>query len=177
MAFAVPAQHRRAVMMAAAGLGGIILLVIVQALMTPSEDGFEELRSMGAVESPGTTVSPPAPAGSPETGIDRSRLRDPFCPVVPVGAPGSAPAVCASPAPPPGSQPVVLVDVFAEAGVRLARVQVGRLTFPNLHEGDSFATVLRVASLSERCGEFLLGDQRFALCEGETTFKAVPADR
>jgi hypothetical protein len=67
---------------------------------------------------------------------------------------------------------MTLLDVFLDAGVPHARTRVGPKVY-TLHVGDPF-DAYEVGSLAERCGEFLRGEERRTLCEGEE-WTAAPA--
>jgi hypothetical protein len=66
---------------------------------------------------------------------------------------------------------VGLEDIFAEGGVTLARMHVGKFTYANLRQGDTADGGFRVLSLADRCGEFEMAGSPFALCIGEQTSK------
>lgn len=167
-------EHRRAVIMGAVGVATIAVLLVFR-LFAGGDDDFGSPIDSAPVTTPVPQVNvpvPPAPAPAASPPVDPALLRDPFCPLVAApAAPESRPVVCRRGAAPPGRQVVRLNDIFAEAGIRLARMHVGPVTFPNLHEGDAFADSFRVVSLSERCGEFDFAGQPFSLCEGEETIK------
>lgn len=79
------------------------------------------------------------------------------------------------PPPPPPREPdrVSLLEVFTDQGGQVvASVRVNDTTY-QVGEGDEFATSYRVLDLDigTRCGEFLFGDDRFGLCEGDETLK------
>ena len=79
------------------------------------------------------------------------------------------------PPPPPARQPdrVSLLEVFTDqAGRVVASVRVNDVTH-QVGESDEFATSYRVLDLNvqTRCGDFLFGDDRFGLCEGDETLK------
>lgn len=79
------------------------------------------------------------------------------------------------PPPPPPRQPdrVSLLEVFTDQGGHVvASVRVNDTTH-QVGEGDEFATSYRVLDLDleSRCGDFLFGDDRFGLCEGDETLK------
>lgn len=79
------------------------------------------------------------------------------------------------PPPPPARQPdrVSLLEVFTDqGGTVVASVRVNDITH-QVARGDEFATSYRVLDLDirTRCGQFLFGDDRFGLCEGEETLK------
>jgi hypothetical protein len=68
---------------------------------------------------------------------------------------------------------VSLLEVFTNAAGRLvASVRVNDTTY-QVGPGDTFATSYRVLDLNRdtRCGQFLFGDDRFGLCEGEQVQK------
>lgn len=88
--------------------------------------------------------------------------------------PPATPSTTAAPAPPP-RQPdrVGLLEVFTDPGGQVvASVRVNDVTH-QVAEGNVFATSYRVVDLdiSTRCGQFLFGDDRFALCEGDEVLK------
>jgi hypothetical protein len=75
----------------------------------------------------------------------------------------------------PPRQPdrVSLLEVYRDQDERTtASVRVNDITYL-VKPGDSFATSYRVLSLDirTRCGQFLYGDERFALCEGDEVLK------
>ncbi len=168
-------EHRRAVILGAVGAAAIVALLVFRLFAggdssTPPAPVGPALPTAPVPSASVTAPSAPVPAPSPA--VDPALLRDPFCPLVgAAAAPGSAPVVCRPRTAPPGRQAVGLQDIFVEGGVRLARMHVGPITFPNLHEGDAFADSFRVVSLFERCGEFDSARQPFSLCEGEEAFK------
>lgn len=70
---------------------------------------------------------------------------------------------------PRASQRVELLEVFSDDAQRLvATVRVNDTVY-EVGEGDAFASNYQVVSLSQAdgCGQFLFGDDRFRLCEGE----------
>jgi hypothetical protein len=168
-------EHRRAAILGVAGGVAVIALLVFRVVgggagsSGPPAPVSPALPTTPVPSASVTGPSAPAPAASPA--VDPSLLRDPFCPLAAAAAPGSAPVVCRPRVAPPGGQAVGLEDIFVEAGVRLARMHVGPFTFPNLHEGDTFADSFRVVSLSERCGEFDSAGKPFPLCEGEEAFE------
>ncbi|MDQ3384881.1 MAG: hypothetical protein M3503_02540, partial [Actinomycetota bacterium] len=92
-------------------------------------------------------------------------------PVAPVDA-APAPATGSATEPRSG-QRVALLEVFVdEAGVTVATVRVND-TVHEVAEGTAFATSYKVVTLSvaDGCGQFLYGDDRFRLCEGEELLK------
>ena len=77
--------------------------------------------------------------------------------------------------PPPPRQPdrVGLLEVFTDPGGQVvATVRVNDTTY-QVADGDEFATSYRVLDLDirTRCGQFLFGDDRFGLCEGDEALK------
>ena len=88
---------------------------------------------------------------------------------------GTTPTTAAGPPPPPARQPdrVSLLEVFTDqGGTVVASVRVNDVTH-QVGEGAEFATSYRVLDLDigTRCGQFLFGDDRFGLCEGDETLK------
>ncbi len=159
--------------MGAVGLAAIGALLVFRLFAGGGDDDLAPLDPALAA-TPVLPLAAPAPAAPPPPSppVDPARLRDPFCPLVSAAAaPESAPVLCRRSPAPQGRQAVGLEDVFVEAGRRLARMHVGSLTLPNLHEGESFAGSFQVISLTDRCGEFQHGDDRFPLCEGEDVFR------
>jgi hypothetical protein len=164
-------EHRRAVIMGAVGLAATCALLVFRLFAGGGDDDLAAPLEPALLATPAPPVGAPAPP-SPPAPVDPALLRDPFCPLVTApAAPESAPVVCRRSPAPQGRQAVGLEDVFVEAGRRLARMHVGSLTFPNLHEGETFAESLRIVSLTDRCGEFEHAGNRFQLCEGEDVFR------
>ncbi len=142
----------------------------------------------------GTTTSVPTPQPPPPT-FPVYGSKNPFEPVIQVTPststtqttsntattthtthttqPGGTTSTTSVPSnnPDPG-QTVTLIDVFRDSnGTVQARVQVGSTVY-TVGEGDTFAGgTYRVVSLDAPCGQFLFGDARFSLCEGEQTLK------
>jgi hypothetical protein len=134
------------------------------------------------------TSAPPAPT-LPNGQFDVFATRNPFEPAVQVtdDTSGSGtgttpdtsggtttpsdttPPATGSPEPSAGTT-VALIDVFDQAGVTMARVQVGSTVY-TVAAGQTFATSYKVVSLSGTCGQFLFGDSPFSLCEGEQVIK------
>jgi hypothetical protein len=168
-------EHRRAVILGGIGVATIVALLVIRVFS--GGDGSDPYAGIGGALAPIPTPSagvttPAAAAPTPRPPVDPAVLRDPFCPLVSAAAsPESPPVVCQARPAPAGRRVVALVDVFVEGGVPLARMRVGPVSFPNLHESEAFAETLRVISLSERCGEFDASGTPFSLCEGEETFK------
>lgn len=161
-------EHRRAVILGSVGAAAIVALLVFRTLTGGGADSFAPVDAV-PVAPAAVTVPPSVPTTTP---VDPALLRDPFCPLVAeAAAPDAPPVTCRRRPPEAGRRLVGLEDVFIEGGVPLARAHVGSVTFPNLHEGDTFGDSFEVVSLSDRCGEFAFGEERFALCEGEETFK------
>ena len=161
--------------MGASGLAAVGVLLVFRLLAGGGDEDVTAPLDSALLTTPAPpagappATAPPSPASPP---VDPAQLRDPFCPLVSApAAPGSAPVVCRRSPPPPGRQAVGLQDVFVEAGTRLARMHVGSVTFPNLHEGETFAGSFRVVSLADRCGVFEHEGKSFPLCEGEDVFR------
>ncbi|MER3452514.1 MAG: hypothetical protein C4344_02170, partial [Acidimicrobiia bacterium] len=66
---------------------------------------------------------------------------------------------------------VALLEIFEDAGVRVANVRVDDTVYERLKPGDVFAGSYKVVSLERTCGTFLFGDDRFRLCVGEEVLK------
>jgi hypothetical protein len=166
-------EYRRAAIMGAVG-APIILALLVFRLLSGGDPGTPVLAGRVAAPVAAAGATPPTvPVPAPSLAVDPALLRDPFCPLVTApAAAGSEPVACRRGGEvPPGLQAVGLEDIFVEGGVRLARMQVGQFTYPNLHEGDAVAGAFRVVSLAERCGEFEAAGKAFSLCLGERAFK------
>lgn len=164
-------EYRRAAIMGVVGTPVIVALVIFRLLSGGAAGPAVTAGRLAAPVAPAGLTPPTVPVPAPAPAVDPALLRDPFCPLV--GAPGPAgpaPVACRRGAVPPGLQAVRLEDIFVEGGVRLARMQVGQVTFPNLHEDDAVGS-FRVVSLAERCGQFEAAGKAFSLCLGEQTFK------
>ncbi|MGH8972432.1 MAG: hypothetical protein ACRD0C_04430 [Acidimicrobiia bacterium] len=167
-------EHRRAVIMGAVGLAATCALLVFRLFAGGGDDDLGASLDAALSATPAIPVGAPAPTAppSPPSPVDPALLRDPFCPLVAASAaPETPPVVCRRSPAPQGRQAVGLEDIFVEAGRRLARMHVGSVTFPNLHEGETFAELLRVVSLTDRCGEFEHAGGRFQLCEGEEVFR------
>lgn len=168
-------EHRRAVLLGGVGVATILALLLFR--LFGGGGGSDPYAGISGVVAPtpapsaGVTTTPTA-VPTPPVAVDPALLRDPFCPLVTAAPSPDAPSVVCRARPVPGGRQVVgLVDIFVEGGVRLARMRVGPISFPNLHEGEAFADSFRVLSLSERCGEFDASGTPFSLCEGEEAFK------
>lgn len=190
------AGHRRALLLGGAGLAALALaLGATRLLGGGGEDPFADLPDVvaagtvaagtagaGGVPVPQAGAAPVAPApsavpaapkpGEHADGFETATLRDPFCPLVVAAAPGSAPVTCPEQTPAAPGQSMTLLDVFLDAGVPHARARVGPKVY-TLHVNDTF-DAYKVASLSDRCGEFVRGEERRPLCEGEE-WGAAPA--
>lgn len=164
-------EHRRAAIMGVVG-APVIMVLLIFRLLAPADSGMLPApvgpAPPAATIPPVAVITPPAPAPASSIPVDPALLRDPFCALVAVPP---APVGCQPRTVPPGRQAIRLEDIFAEGNVRLARMQVGRFTFPNLHEDDDVGGSFRVVSLSERCGEFEFAGNPFSLCEGEQAIR------
>lgn len=134
---------------------------------------------------PGVRSPTPTATGSPATSQPPESTevfegKDPFKPLIDAAAPGGGdgstpPPGAGTPSPGATGQPrdgtrVELLDIFMQDGVRFASVQVED-EIHNVKEGDTFAGSYRVVSLTDECGTFVLGDERFTLCIGQEVFK------
>jgi hypothetical protein len=103
--------------------------------------------------------------------------------MTPATIPGDSGAVDpASPVPPAQAQPPVavrqpdrvgLLTIYGDQnGQTTASIRVNDTTY-QVARGDSFAASYQVISLDPytRCGDFLFGDDRFRLCEGDEVMK------
>ena len=161
-------------------LGGVVALAAVYLLFfsggdtAPSADGGTPFVPGQRTVTPTVTASP-QPSAPPESS-EVFEGKDPFKPLIDVAGPGETP-------PPGGGTPtpgatggtrtgtrVELVDIFMQDGVRFASVRVSGESH-NVKEGDTFAGNYRVVSLTDECGTFVLGDERFTLCIGQEVFK------
>jgi hypothetical protein len=122
----------------------------------------------GDVGTGGDTATIPPPDLGPETPA-----------TIPADNGGSAPPPDSSPTPttttvPPRQQDRVgLLEVYTDQSARaVASVRVNDTTY-QVARGDRFANSYQVISLdvSSRCGDFLFGDDRFRLCEGDEVRK------
>lgn len=112
-----------------------------------------------------------APAAAPAPSPDQVIVVETGTPAAAPSEAEPAPAAAAPPAPPSVPVRFGLVQVGQDASGRaFASVRVDGGVFQAV-EGQEFAGRYKVVSLdaASRCGEFLYGDQRFALCEGEET--------
>ena len=68
---------------------------------------------------------------------------------------------------------VALQEIYAEAGLQVANVQVDGVVYTAVREGDTFADNFQLVSLDPAvgCGDFLLGDDDFTLCVGQALLK------
>jgi hypothetical protein len=166
-------EHRRAAMMGVVGLPVIVALLVFRVLSGGSTETAAAPTLPSSVPLTGVTAPPVVlPAPVPRAPVDRALLRNPFCPLVAAPAAAGLPQVaCDRRTVPGGTQAVGLADIFDEGGVRLARMNVGPLTFSNLHVGDTVAGSLRVVALSDRCGDFEYAGSPLPLCEGEQVLR------
>lgn len=164
-------RERAMVIIAAA----VVLLAGVAFLLT--RGGEEEAFVVPTIPPrprPALTPTPsPTETPFPET-FEVFEGKDPFQPVIVAPAPAPSPGESPAPTGPTGrteeGRRVTLVDIFTEDGVRMAVVQVGGEEF-TVEEGDTFADNFKVLDLTERCGTFLHGDERFTLCIGQEVIK------
>jgi hypothetical protein len=123
----------------------------------------------------------PAPSTLP-TSLPTFPTAFPTFPTTPAPAP-SAPVVTAPPASAPTPAPaapqprepqrIAVQDVFyAPNGAARVLVRVNETSY-DVGEGDRFATSYQVVELGvdPGCAQFLFGDERFRVCEGEALLK------
>lgn len=127
------------------------------------------------VETP--AFSPPAPSG------EAAPVATTPAPA-PAPTPAPAPSVTAPTPDPVGAsggsataprpqQRVAVLEVFTDAaGAPRASVRVNDTVY-DVGQGERFATSYQVVELAvdEGCGQFLFGDDRFRVCEGEELLK------
>lgn len=153
---------------------GVAYLLFFSGGETPPTDTGTPFVPGQRTPTPSVTAQPSAPPDTDEV----FEGKDPFKPLIDAGAPGGG-----GTPPPGGGTPtpgatggtrtgtrVELLDIFTTDGVRFASVRVSGETH-NVKEGDTFAGNYRVVSLTDECGTFVLGDERFTLCIGQDVFK------
>jgi hypothetical protein len=148
-------------------------LPIVTYEVVLSRDPFEPVREATVAEEVTETVTTPgSPTTTPVTGgTEDPATGDPTAPdpgtsdpvAPPSGCTSSGDVVCDGAA-------VSLIDVTAGAEGRTVIVQVGTSVY-EAAEGDTFAGRFRVLSIGDTCADFLFGDDRFSLCEGDRVLK------
>jgi hypothetical protein len=87
--------------------------------------------------------------------------------------PAGEPGPTTTTVPPRQPDRVGLLEVYAnQSGTAVASVRVNDTTY-QVSRGDRFASSYQVISLDvpSRCGDFLFGDDRFRLCEGDEVRK------
>ncbi len=177
--FAAMSQRDRAIV---GGLIGVLLAVAVFFAFF-SGGGEEPEPFSGPTLRP--TTSPRAtasPSPVPQT-FDSFEGKDPFEPLVPpAGGPAGTPSPGATATPAPGGTPTpgptggpsgqrfTLLEITTQNGVRYATVEVNDRSY-TVKEGDTFAGNYRVIDLTDTCGTFVFGDERFTLCEGQEVLK------
>lgn len=175
-------QPRERTMLIVLGVVGVLGLAFL--LLTVLGGGEEEDATIEPPRAPRATATPtPTETPPPETD-EAFEGRDPFQPlVVPAGPAGDE-------SPPPGetggptdggdangdgvsdgeSRRVTLLDIFEDDGDLMATVEVGGDQF-TVAEGETFAESFRLLDLTEECGQFVFGDERFTLCIGQEVRK------
>ncbi|MHB8511335.1 MAG: hypothetical protein ACYDCC_04065 [Actinomycetota bacterium] len=164
-------------------LGAVAVIALAVLLLFGGGGGGGGNQPPGAIFVPRTELPNPrtsaSASGVPAEGTytPGNVAKDPFMPPGGFGLPSSSglptPGPGASPQPTggtPGHSKVVLLDIFMENGVRFASVQVDGQTH-NVKEGDTFANVYRVITITDQCATFVQGDERFTLCIGQQVFK------
>lgn len=167
-------MSRRDRIVLAIGVAVVVIAAVVFVLMRGG--GGPEVAS-APTSSPGrVTLTPRAtasatPSAAPQT-LQVFEGKDPFQPLLRATP---APGGTASPSPgasggPTTGQRVSLLDIFTREGVRYATVEASGQTY-TVKQGDTFGGSYRVVSLSDRCGTFVFGDERFSLCVGQEVLK------
>lgn len=152
--------------------------LVISPLISPGEP---EPAPPSAVPGPSPEEPPATPAAPPEETFEVFEAKDPFRPLVVVGAApaGTTPAgttetttsagAAGAPAP-SGGQRVTLLDIFEEGGQTKAQVRVNGTVY-KVAPGEVFADNFKLVSISGQCASFLHGDVRFTLCVGEEVIK------
>lgn len=127
----------------------------------------------------GSTAAPvavdPATGVAPVAGTDPAVVVDPVTGVAPVAPVDAAPAPTAGLAAdePSSGQRVALLEIFVDdESITVASIRVNDTVY-EVAEGTAFAMRYQAVTLSvaDGCGQFLYGDDRFRLCEGEELLK------
>jgi hypothetical protein len=152
----------------------------------PFESRTRSAAAPGGTPAPAASAPAPAPAPAAAPAPQILVLTAPAAPAAtpapaspaPAASPGPAAGTAPAPttAPPTGAAPregqkVALLDVVTNDSGRYANVRVGSTIYEQARAGDVFATSYKVVSLTDRCGTFLFGDDKFQLCKGEETVK------
>lgn len=156
-------------------------LPIVTYEVVLSRDPFEPVREVTAtddvtetVTTPGSPTATPVTDGTTDPGTTDPGTTDPGTtdpgttdPVEPApstdGCTSDGDVVC-------DGASVSVIEVTDGADGRTVIVQVGTSVY-EAAEGDTFAGRFRVLSISDTCADFLFGDDRFSLCEGDRVLK------
>lgn len=161
----------------------VVVAVLFAAFKLMSGGGSGPVAAEGGTPHTATdATAPQSPPGSTDTTDGDAQIvkvnhpvltaskRDPFSPLVVVsedGAPGQDGAAAPEGEAVEKKISVGLVDVYDEAGRRFADVTVdGKLYTAEV--GDDITERFGVYFLSKRCGTFLDGSTRFALCVGQS---------
>lgn len=182
-------SNRRALVLAAVGLGVVLVAVLATTLLGGGGETPAPAPPRVAAPAATTTTTGVAPGERPAETFEVFATKNPFTPLVgttPAGATTTTvptgPGGTATTAPPGATtttagveprraQRVALLDIFTDAGQRLATVRVNDTVYERLKPGDTFGVSYKVVSLEEQCGTFLFGDERFRLCVGEEVLK------
>jgi hypothetical protein len=163
----------------------VAFAVIFAAFKLMSGGGSGPVAAEGGTPHTATdATAPQSPTGTPDGVVDDGSAviqvkhpvltgskRDPFAPLVVVAEDGAAgggePGAEAEGEAEEKKIAVGLVDIYDEAGHRYADVMVDGQLY-TVEVGDDITERFSVYFLSKRCGTFLDGSTRFALCVGQT---------
>ncbi|MFN2613370.1 MAG: hypothetical protein ABR552_00950 [Actinomycetota bacterium] len=171
----VKGRSRREQMIIAAGI--VLLIAVIGYALVSSGGGSNEPESIGPSLKPRTSTPTPTPSGAGTVVGATGEGRNPFEPGIgSSGAPGGGPPPTPSSGGPGGPNPsgeqrrVTLIDVFKQGDTPMATVSVADKNY-TVKKGQTFATNFQVLDITDRCGTFLFGDERFSLCIGQEILK------
>lgn len=166
---------------------GIIAALAVAFLLLNALGGGGEEETVTPRRPPIRTSPAPTATETPPPETDEAfEGKDPFQPLV-IPAAADAPADGEQPPEDTGgpadggdangdgvsdgeSRRVTLLDVFEDDGDLMATVEVGGNQY-TVAEGETFAENFRLLDLTDECGQFVFGDERFTLCIGQEVRK------
>ena len=184
---------RERAMLILLGIVALLAVAFVLLVNTGGDDDLSDIPAPGPRPTATATPDEPAPTTPPITD-DQFEGRDPFQPLVVAGpddgggngdggtgngdggtgngdgTPGPTPTSTARPSDGGDSRRVTLLDIFTAGGERRATVQVDGEEF-TVVEGETFADNFRLLELTQDCGTFVFGDERFTLCIGQEVQK------
>jgi hypothetical protein len=183
-----PAGNKRLMVMIGAGAALLMLVLVVPKVLGGGGSGDAGVTQAGGATAPTSTpvTTVPVSSGKPAS----SSSKNPFLPLISASAGGSSTpsgmdASNTSVVNPvdagittPGTGTTTPTSTTSTSGVRFDLLEVLDSVEARVRVGDDiyqvgvdaiFAGSFRVSSLdvSTRCGTFVYGDRRIALCEGE----------